>query len=140
VLQYVTPVDDIRREGSTIWYDYGTTQGGAIDVADACSGMRSTITLCALGTAVTFLSDRPWWQRIIMLGSCVPIAVFCNFIRVSITSALHIFVDPKYATGTYHTALGLAVILLAFGMFSALGWVLGNLVIEEEQEPEQKPA
>jgi len=137
-LGLVTPLDYIERKGSLIDYMY-QGQGGQIGIADACSGMRSTITLCALGVAVTFLSERPWWQRVIMIASCVPIAVFCNFIRVSITCVLHIFVDPKYATGTYHTALGLVTIMVAFGIFSGLGWVLSNLVVEE-QEPEQQPA
>jgi exosortase len=123
---------DIQKVGSTIEYVY-KGQAGGLDVADACSGMRSTMTLCALGVAVAFISDRPWWQRVIMIGSCVPIAVFANFIRVTITSILHIFVDPKYATGTYHAVLGLTILLVAFGVFSALGWLLNNLFVEEAE-------
>ena len=120
---------DIEKVGSTIHFTY---QGaiGALGVADACSGMRSTITLCALGVAVAFISDRPWWQRLIMVAACIPIAVFSNFIRVTTTCVLHIFVDPKYAIGTYHTILGLVTLLIAFGIFSALGWLLGNLIVE----------
>ena len=95
----------IERNGSTINAVYnGETFG--IGVADACSGMRSTITLCALGVALAFISDRPWWQRLIMLASCLPIAIFCNFIRVLITTWTYIFVDEQYAQGTYHTLLG----------------------------------
>ena len=125
----------IQRTGSTIEYMYNGVYGPPIDVADACSGMRSTITLCALGVAVAFMSDRPWWQRVIMVLACVPIATFCNFIRVTTTCYLHIFVDPKYAEGTYHTVLGLVLLLLAFGIFSGLGWILSNLVVEERAEP-----
>jgi len=123
---------DIQKVGSTIEYVY-QGQSGALDVADACSGMRSTMTLCALGVAVAFISNRPWWQRVIMIASCVPIAVFANFIRVTITSVLHIFVDPKFATGTYHTVLGLVILLVAFGVFSALGWLLNNLFVPEAE-------
>lgn len=129
------PSLDIETVGSTIHYIY-QGQSGALGVADACSGMRSTMTLCALGVAVTFISDRPWWQRAIMLASCVPIAVLANFIRVTTTCVLHVFVDPKYASGTYHTALGLVTLLIAFGIFAALGWFLKNLFVEVEQEPE----
>jgi len=108
-----------------------------LSVSDACSGMRSTIVLCALGVAVAFMAWRPWWHRVILLGACVPIATFCNAIRVTVTSILHIFVDPKYATGTYHTALGLLVILLATGLFLGIGWILNHLFVEEaEEEPE----
>lgn len=129
----------IEKVGSTIEYLYhGKT--GALGVADACSGMRSTITLCALGVAVTFISDRPWWQRVIMIAACIPIAVFSNFIRVTATCMLHIFVDPKYAQGEFHTALGLVTLLIAFGIFGALGWMLNNLTVDADPEPEEAQA
>jgi len=127
---------EIERVGSIIEYYYGGTVG-RLGVDDACSGMRSTMALCAIGVAVTFLSDRPWWQRIIMLAACVPIAVFANFIRVTTTCILYIYVDPRYAQGTYHTALGLVTILLAFGIFSGLGWLLRHVVIEEPESEER---
>jgi exosortase len=122
---------DIEKVGSTIEYVY-RGQSGELGVDDACSGMRSTMTLCALGVAVTFISDRPWWQRLIMVASCIPIAIFANFVRVTTTCVLHIFVDPKYAGGTYHTLLGLVTLLLAFGIFSGLGWLLSNLFVEDD--------
>jgi exosortase len=124
------PELNVERVGSNLEYVYRGTSG-TIGVADACSGMRSTVTLCALGVAVAFMSERPTWQRIVLVVACVPIATFCNFIRVTITCWLHVFVDPKYASGQYHMMLGLLVILLAFGIFSGLGWVLHRLVVEE---------
>lgn len=132
------PSLDIQRLGSKMIYTYKGTYG-ELDVADACSGMRSTVTLCALGVAVAFVSDRPWWQRLIMIASCVPIATFCNFIRVTITSVLHIYVDPEYAQGIYHTVLGLLMMALALAIFWGLGWVLSNLVVEvdEDEDDEQ---
>lgn len=132
----------IEKVGSTIEYLYqGRT--GHLGVADACSGMRSTITLCALGVAVAFVSERPWWQRVVMVAACVPIAVFSNFIRVTATCLLHIFVDPKYAEGNFHTALGLVTLLIAFGIFSGLGWMLSNLMVdagEPDEDPGNEPA
>lgn len=135
----LVPELEIDRNGSMIEYNYlGRT--GLIGVADACSGMRSTITLCALGVAVAFLQPRPWWQRLIMLAACVPIAVFSNFIRVTITCILHIFVNEKYAHGTWHTVLGLVTLMIAFGIFSGLGWLLSNLVVEEDDAEAAGPA
>lgn len=107
-----------------------------LSVSDACSGMRSTMVLCALGTAIAFMTWRPWWHRAILLAACVPIATLCNCVRVFVTSYLHIFVGARYATGTYHMALGLLVILLAMLIFLGIGWVLSNLFVEErEAEP-----
>jgi exosortase len=132
----------IERVGANLEYIYRGVSGN-IGVADACSGMRSTVTLCALGVAVACMSDRPLWHRIILVLACVPIATFCNFIRVTTTCWLHVYVDPKYATGDYHMMLGLAIIVLAFGIFSGLGWILNRLVVEEEaadDEPADRPA
>ncbi|MBN2445232.1 MAG: exosortase/archaeosortase family protein [Phycisphaerae bacterium] len=131
----LVPSLEIRQTGSVIDAVY-QGQYHAIGVADACSGMRSTITLCAIGVAVAFIFDRPWWQRVILVAACLPIATFCNFIRVSITCVLYIFVDEEYATGTYHMMLGLIMMAIAFGMFSALGWVLSHLVVDESAEPD----
>lgn len=125
----------IERIGSTIEYFYNGQQGN-LGVADACSGMRSTITLCALGVAIAFISDRPVWQRAVLVAICVPIAVFSNFIRVTVTCILHIFVDPEYASGNYHMALGLVTLGIAFAIFSGLAWLLNNLVVPAEDEPD----
>ncbi|MBK9126529.1 MAG: exosortase/archaeosortase family protein [Phycisphaerales bacterium] len=121
----------IERVGSVIEYVY-RGQSGQLGVVDACSGMRSTITLCAIGVAVAFMAERPLWQRLVLVAACIPIATFCNFIRVSVTSYLYIFVDPKYASGQYHAMFGMAVMLLAFGVFSGLAWLLGHLVVEDD--------
>lgn len=132
----------IERVGSTIEY-YHSGRSGQLGVADACSGMRSTITLCALGVAVAFLAPRPAWQRFVMIIACVPIAVFSNFIRVTVTSLLHIYVNPKYAEGTYHTMLGLVTLGIAFVLFQGLGWLLNNLFVavpvDERDEEAVRP-
>lgn len=131
----VVPDLHVERVGSNLSWEYRNL-AGVIGVADACSGMRSTVTLCALGVAVAFMSDRPRWQRIVLVLACVPIATFCNMIRVTTTCFLHVFVDPKYAEGNYHMMLGLAVILLAFGIFNGLGWVLNQIVVEDDVKTE----
>jgi exosortase len=123
------PSLSIERKGSVLEYLY---QGGfgTIGVEDACSGMRATIVLCALGVAMAFISKRPLSHRIVMLAACIPIATLCNAFRVLVTCYLTIFVDAKYATGTYHTAFGLVVLLIAFGMYGGIGWILNNLFVE----------
>ncbi len=124
---------DIERKGTMIHALY-QGQLHVLSVSDACSGMRSTMVLCALGTAVAFVSWRPTWQRVVLLASCIPIATFCNFIRVTVTCCLHVYADPKYASGTYHTALGLVVIMLATLMFLGLSWLLNHLFVAESSE------
>jgi exosortase len=111
----------------------------ALNVADACSGMRLLMAFLALGVAMAYLHDRPIWQRLVLLVSTVPIAVFCNIVRVTITGFIYVLIAPEYAQGIYHDALGFAMLPLAFGLYSLLGWVMENLFIEEEAlEPKKE--
>lgn len=103
----------------------------ALDVAEACSGMRLLMAFLALGVAMAYLHYRPLWQRIILLLSTVPIAIFCNIVRVTITGFIYVLIHPKYAQGIYHDMLGIAMLPLAFGLYGAVAWFMSSLFIDE---------
>ena len=102
-----------------------------LDVAEACSGMRLLMAFLALGVAMAYLHYRPLWQRIILLASTVPIAIFCNIVRVTVTGFIYVLIHPKYAQGIYHDMLGLAMLPLAFGLYGLLAWFMSSLFIDE---------
>jgi len=106
----------------------------SLDVEDACSGMRLLMAFLALGVAMAYLHERPLWQRIILLISTVPIAIFCNIVRVTVTGFLYVLVGQQYAQGIYHDLLGLAMLPLAFGLYGLLAWFMASLFIDEEAE------
>ena len=106
----------------------------AINVAEACSGMRLLMAFLALGVAMAYLHYRPIWQRIALLTTTIPIAVFCNIIRVTVTGFIYVLIHPKYTQGIYHDALGMAMLPLAFGLYGFLAWFMSNLFIEETKE------
>ena len=85
-----------------------------LNVADACSGMRLLRTFVALGVAMAYLEVRPAFHRLILLLSTVPIAIFCNMLRVIITGAVYMYVGAEYAEGLLHTALGFIMLMFAF--------------------------
>ena len=103
----------------------------ALDVAEACSGMRLLMAFLALGVAMAYLHYRPLWQRIILLVSTVPIAIFCNVVRVTVTGFIYVLIHPKYAQGIYHDMLGMAMLPLAFGLYGVLAWFMSSLFIDE---------
>jgi exosortase len=103
----------------------------ALDVAEACSGMRLLMAFVALGVAMAYLHYRPVWQRIILLASTIPIAIFCNVVRVTVTGFIYVLVEPKYAQGIYHDILGLSMLPLAFGLYGFLAWFMSSLFVEE---------
>lgn len=84
-------------------------------VAEACSGMRQLTGFLALTTAVAFLSERPGWYRLVLVGSSVPIALTANVARVVATGWL-MSIDPSYAQGTMHTLEGLLMMGLGLAM------------------------
>lgn len=110
----------------------------ALNVAEACSGMRLLMAFLALGVAMAYLHDRPLGQRLILLASTVPIAVLCNIIRVTATAFIYVLLDPRYTQGIYHDALGLAMLPLAFGVYGFLAWLMASLFIDAE-EAEARP-
>jgi exosortase len=57
---------------------------GPLTIAEACSGLHLLFAFVALGIMMAFSYRRALWERLVIIGSSVPIAVFCNFIRVTL--------------------------------------------------------
>jgi len=125
---------DATTSGAVIEIVYqGQRLEPALNVAEACSGMRLLMAFLALGVAMAYLHDRPRWQRAVLLLSTVPIAILCNIVRVTATGFLYVLVDPKYTQGIYHDMLGLAMLPLAFGLYGLLAWFMASLFVEEDE-------
>ena len=58
-------------------------------IVEACSGLRMLVVFFALSTAFAILVQRPIWEKVIILGSAIPIALACNVIRITSTGVLH---------------------------------------------------
>jgi exosortase len=105
----------------------------SLNVAEACSGMRLLMAFLALGVAMAYLHYRPLWQRFVLLASTVPIAIFCNFVRVTVTGFIFVLIHPRYTQGIYHDMLGIAMLPLAFGLYGFLAWFMSSLFVEESE-------
>jgi exosortase/archaeosortase family protein len=57
---------------------------GPLTVAEACSGLHLLFAFVALGVMTAFIYKRATWERVLIMASSVPIAVFCNVIRVTL--------------------------------------------------------
>lgn len=88
-------------------------------VAEACSGMRQLTGFLALTTAWAYLVARPAWYRAVLVVSSIPIAMTANVVRVTLTGAVTYHVDPRFASGAFHTAEGL--LMMAFGLVMLYG-------------------
>ena len=111
-------------EGTTI-----TLPGGnQLFVAEACSGMRQLTGFLALTTAWAYISARPLWHRTLLIGLSIPIAMTANVVRVTMTGVVTHALDPKYASGAFHTLEGLAMMGLGLLMLSTFSWLLDQLI------------
>jgi len=129
----LVPAMEAEARGAVVEYFY-QGQSNTLDIEQACSGMRLLITMSALGVAMAFLSERPLWHRLVMILACVPIAIFCNIIRVTATGFMVVFGREDLARGFWHTMLGLGMLAIAFSLYGAISYVLNHLFIEQEPD------
>ncbi len=97
------------REGNMLYF--ASTQ---LEVAEACSGIRSIFAYLMLGTIFAYLIKRDWTKRWILLVSTIPMAIFVNMIRVTGTGILAHFFGGQVALGFLHEFSGMAIFIFGF--------------------------
>jgi exosortase len=109
----------VLREGNVIMLPQTT-----LEVADACSGIRSIISLVAVSTAFAFTLSLSPAARAVLILSAVPIAVVANIVRIVGTGLLAQNWGAEAAEGFFHVFAGLAVFILAVALLMAVGLFL----------------
>jgi exosortase len=126
-----------EQSGTKIFIGDGLTQPvRTLNVAEACAGMRSLMTFISVAAAIAFLSGRPLWQKIIITISAIPIAIFCNVMRVSGQGLLDTYVSHELSENFAHQFVGMIMLVPAFFLILLVGWVLDQLFVEEVDQPE----
>ena len=105
-----------------------------LNVAEACAGLRSLMTFISVAAAMAFLSARPLWQKFIVLGSAVPIAIFCNVMRVAGQGLLDYHFGPEWSESFAHKFVGLVMLIPAFFLLLLVGWLLDQIFVEEVED------
>ena len=88
----------------------------SLEVVEACSGIRSLVTLMALAVAYGYLASPRRSIRYVLVGVMVPIAIFTNAIRIMGAGILAHRFGPTAAEGFLHEFSGWAIFLLALGL------------------------
>jgi len=124
---------DIQRAGNVLTViDEGELV--TLNVAEACSGMRMIVAFIALGVAVAFLARRAWWQRVLLVAFCIPVAIVVNVLRVATIGIMATF-DRSWASGDAHVFLGTVWLVPAVAIYLGLAWIVEHLVIVDEGAP-----
>ncbi len=87
-----------------------------LNVVEACSGIRSLLSLLAAVVAFAYLAEPSWWKRSVLAIASIPIAIATNGLRLVATGTLSYFFRPAVDSGVVHIALGLSFFVLAFLM------------------------
>jgi exosortase len=109
----------VWREGNIIMFP-----ATVLEVADACSGIRSLMSLVALAVAFAYFTQQSMLKRAIIIASAIPIALFANGIRVIATGILAQHWGARAAEGFFHEFAGMVV----FGLAVLLLIITGLLV------------
>ena len=87
----------------------------ALEVAEACSGLRSLVSLTTLAIIYGYGTQSEVWVRITLALLAIPIAVVANSARIIGTGLLVHYSDPGMAEGFFHFFSGLVVFLVSTG-------------------------
>jgi exosortase len=83
-----------------------------LSVAEACSGIRSLLSLSFLSLVYAYFFDRKVWMRWVLLIATIPIAIVANSARVTLTGVFS-EIDPSLAEGFFHEAEGWVIFVVA---------------------------
>lgn len=96
-----------------------------IQVAEECSGIRSSLALLLSGLVMAHLFLRSTWTRATFVLVIVPLAIFKNAVRIVVLSWLAVHVDPSFITGSVaHRTGGIPVFLASLAILGGLAWLL----------------
>jgi exosortase len=146
----------VLRQGNIIeLMPLGSSEPKRLAVVEACSGIRSLMTLVTLAvvyayftkpkvaqTSVCESEDRSlmyvwatshwlksftFWRSLILVVAAVPIAILTNALRVSGTGVLAHYYGTRVADGFFHTFSGWVIYIAAAVLLFATGWVLDRV-------------
>jgi exosortase len=117
-----------------------------LEVVEACSGIRSLMTLVTLAVVFAYFTHAPtnndggnasgqgqrfgwlknywFWRAVIIVASAVPIAILTNAFRVSGTGVLAHYYGTEVADGFFHSFSGWAIYIVAFILLFGIGMIL----------------
>jgi exosortase len=98
----------VFRDGNVIHLAHAT-----LGVTEACSGIRSLVSLIALALAWAALAGAGAWGSALFVAAAVPITIFANAVRVVATGLIGQWFGIRYAEGFFHGFSGWVIFVVA---------------------------
>jgi exosortase len=110
----------VHRDGFTF-----ALPGITIEVAQQCSGIRSSIALVITSVFAGYLFLQKGWSRLLLVLSFFPITVFKNSLRIVTLSLLASYVDTRFITGSWlHKSGGIPFFAVGLALMAPVLWAL----------------
>jgi exosortase len=104
----------------------------SLEVVEACSGIRSLMTLISLAVAYGYLLERRAWVRYLLASLMVPIAIVSNAIRIMGAGILAHRFGPAAAEGFLHMFSGWVIFVVALALMFVCHGILRQIRKEQE--------
>jgi exosortase len=119
----------VLREGNVIHL-----ANTSLEVAEACSGIRSLISLLTLGIVYGYFTDSRIGVRLALIFGTIPIAIAANGIRVAGTGIAAHFYGPEAAQGFFHSFSGWIIFIAAFIMMFILYRIIVRIAPDKHRQ------
>jgi exosortase len=113
----------ILREGNVL-----ILANAKLEVAEACSGIRSLVSLFTLGIVFGYFVDRRTWVRAAIALSAIPVAILANGLRVASAGVAAHNYGTAGVEGLFHEFSGWVVFIVAFLMMLGFQRLLQRFV------------
>lgn len=118
-----------------------------MEIAEACSGLSMSTILVAMVVGMVLIIDRPWWDKLVVLLSALPIALVSNVFRIVVTGLLWMAIDQTLTVSEeqvldirhqVHDYAGLLLMMpFALGLLLLELKILSSLTVPEESQLDQ---
>jgi len=98
----------VLREGNVI-----ELSAMKLEVAEACSGIRSLVSLFTLAIFYGYFLEKSVLRRIVLVVASIPIAIAANAVRIFGTGLCVQYWDPEKAMGFFHEFSGWVIFLVS---------------------------
>ncbi|MBX3299012.1 MAG: exosortase [Acidobacteria bacterium] len=137
----VFDVPTVRKGNVIDILPFGATQTISLEVVEACSGIRSLMTLVTLALVLGYFTRGPKaerniggmsypdaWRTLVLMAAAVPIAVLTNAARVTATGVMTFYYGKQATSSTVHDVSGWMVYVAALGSLALVNWALVKLL------------
>jgi exosortase C (VPDSG-CTERM-specific) len=114
--------------------------GIVIEVAQECSGIRSSLVLLITGMLASYLLLRSPWRRVVLIAAVIPLGIVRNGLRILSISLLCVHIGPEMIHSVFHRRGGPCFFALSLiPLFLLLWWLRRGEIASQSANPEAHP-